>query len=67
MDFAQCTYLLSVLRMEKMRVVGIILLQNISSFQRYSHKAKSVQEFFKYLEDRHIFMGIHTNPLLLEL
>ncbi|CAJ0959757.1 unnamed protein product, partial [Mesorhabditis belari] len=41
MDFAQCVYLLSVLRMEKMRV------------QNATH-LNAVPEFFKYLEDRAI-------------
>ncbi|KAF8358748.1 hypothetical protein PRIPAC_93743, partial [Pristionchus pacificus] len=41
MEFAQCTYLLSVVRMERMRV-------------KHAKEAAAVQEFFKYLEDRAI-------------
>ncbi|KAK6746150.1 hypothetical protein RB195_012331 [Necator americanus] len=41
MDFAQCTYLLSVLRMEKMRVI-------------HAEHKEAVHEFFKYLEDKTI-------------
>ncbi|GMT18880.1 hypothetical protein PFISCL1PPCAC_10177 [Pristionchus fissidentatus] len=41
MEFAQCTYLLSVVRMEKMRV-------------KHAKESGAVQEFFKYLEDRAI-------------
>ncbi|XGW14011.1 hypothetical protein V3C99_000358 [Haemonchus contortus] len=41
MDFAQCTYLLSVLRMEKMRVV-------------HAEHKEALHEFFKYLEDKTI-------------
>ncbi|VDL65076.1 unnamed protein product, partial [Nippostrongylus brasiliensis] len=41
MDFAQCTYLLSVLRMEKMRVI-------------HAEHKEAPHEFFKYLEDKTI-------------
>ncbi|KIH51536.1 hypothetical protein ANCDUO_18378 [Ancylostoma duodenale] len=41
MDFAQCTYLLSVLRMEKMRVI-------------HAEHKEALHEFFKYLEDKTI-------------
>ncbi|KAK5965010.1 hypothetical protein GCK32_003992 [Trichostrongylus colubriformis] len=41
MDFAQCTYLLSVLRMEKMRVI-------------HAEYKEALHEFFKYLEDKTI-------------
>lgn len=39
MEFAQCIYLLSVFRMERMRVL-------------HSSQAEAVHSIFKYLEDR---------------
>ncbi|VDL65799.1 unnamed protein product [Nippostrongylus brasiliensis] len=50
MDFAQCTYLLSVLRMEKMRVRNMIDY----SLQIHAEHKEAPHEFFKYLEDKTI-------------